>query len=410
MDPIPKKQIREKLRDRDTALGYAESTHRVRGLRLKPLIKYMDLHSIEFYTPEIGQSFLIEYNQTKPSSESMRTEVHLIVTLLNEIYGDIPPRKQKESKLNPLYGDMAHAAEEFLLYQKDVKRLREASISNHRRILSRFTQKMDLLGVKWESLQYNDLIEFLSSRSNSKVDIFSTVKGFMSFAYKRGITRRDLSLEIKSFSPPRKEKIPSFYTPEEVLKVENTVDRRTSTGKRDYAMMLLASRLGLRASDICRLEFRNIDWDKNQISLIQYKTNRTVTLPLLPEVGEAIVEYVKYARPQSAFKKIFLNMVHPHYPCKRETITDVVHSYFIKSGVECKGKRKGPHTLRHSLATAMLNEGAVLPVISECLGHSSTQSTMHYLNVAIGSLLQCSHDVPLVSESFYTQKGGILYE
>jgi integrase len=221
---------------------------------------------------------------------------------------------------------------------------------------------------------------------------------------------KDLSIYLKSVKPHRKEALPSCYDPEDVIRVENAIDRRSNIGKRDYAMVLLASRLGLRSSDIRMLEFKDIDWDNSEIKIVQYKTKRHLTLPLLADVGDAIIDYVKNSRPTSRLKNIFLTCTHPYKPCGSATVSSIVKRYFVESGVDCKGRHTGAHALRHSLATAMLGNGTTLPVISGVLGHETSESTMYYLGVDVSSLLKCSLDVPPVDESFYMQKGGILYE
>ena len=119
-------------------------------------------------------------------------------------------------------------------------------------------------------------------------------------------------------------------------------------------MLLLASSLGIRASDIRTLQFSNIDWDKKMICLEQYKTKRDIDLPLLLEVGEAIIDYIINGRPKSDLKTVFLTAIHPYRPIATSTFSTVVSNYICQTGIEYKGRHHGVHCLRHSLATNML--------------------------------------------------------
>jgi integrase len=193
------------------------------------------------------------------------------------------------------------------------------------------------------------------------------------------------------------------------MKIEGVIDRTGGKGKRDYAMILLASRLGLRASDITRLQFASLNWDINVIILKQHKTKREIILPLLSDIGDAIIDYIKNGRPDNDSKNLFLSLIQPYRPIRVSTLCTIVTNYIYAAGVSPKGRHHGTHSLRHSLATNLLENGTALPVISEVLGHGSTGSTMYYLGVNIKSLLECSQNVPDVPEDFYSQKGGMLY-
>lgn len=172
----------------------------------------------------------------------------------------------------------------------------------------------------------------------------------------------------------------------------------------------MASRLGLRVSDIAGLTFDNIDWDNNRIILKQHKTGNPVELPLLPEVGEALVNYLRYARPESMLPNVFLSACAPYRPMNRLGLNGVVIRIMRSSGVNLAGRKFGPHSMRHSLASNMLKSGASISVISEALGHESSETTREYLRVDVTSLTKCALDVPPVPETFYRQKGGAFYD
>jgi integrase len=204
--------------------------------------------------------------------------------------------------------------------------------------------------------------------------------------------------------------MPSIYTTEEIENLIGSVDISCAVGKRDYAIILLAARLGMRASDIANLKFENIFWERNTIDLTQFKTGKKIELPLLTEVGNAIVDYLKYGRPKLNEPFVFLCARSPFNPIHTCVITQIVQHAFVKTGINTKDRKHGPHALRHSLAGRLLERQTVLPVISEVLGHENTESTRFYLRVDLTSMRQCALDVPEVLPSFYNQKGGIFYE
>jgi len=219
-----------------------------------------------------------------------------------------------------------------------------------------------------------------------------------------------LSVRLVSIKSHRAEKVPSFYTNEEIRKMALTIERNTPAGKRNYAMFMLASQLGMRSSDIRHLQFGNINWERNIITFKQYKTEKTIELPLFTNIGEAIIDYIRNGRPPSKEKTIFLRAVAPFTAINdSSSFSCIISNIIYKAGIETKGRHHGSHCLRHSLATNLLKQGTSLPVISETLGHNNTGSTLIYLHVDVKGLLRCSLDVPPVSEKFYMQKGGMFY-
>jgi len=217
-------------------------------------------------------------------------------------------------------------------------------------------------------------------------------------------------LKNRSFKQHRLEKIPSFYSEDEVIKIEQSVSKTDAVGKRDYAMVLLASRLGLRVSDIAGLGFNNLDWDTNQIRLIQYKTGNPITLPLLPIVGNAIIDYLRYGRKKSSSNKVFLSCRPPYLPITSGAVHQAIMKAFKTSGVEIDKRHHGGHALRFSLAQRMLELNTPMPIISEALGHKNRDVTQEYVRIDLSLLQKCSLDVPIVNDNFYTQKGGCFYE
>lgn len=233
-----------------------------------------------------------------------------------------------------------------------------------------------------------------------------TLRGFLRYLYQNNIITVDLSSYVPSVKYSKKAKIPSAYTRDEIERMIDSIDRGNPRGKRDYALILLAARLGLRASDIANLTFSSFKWDKNTIELSQHKTGEIVTLPLLNDVGEAVIDYIRYARPKSDAHFIFLKLNAPNDIMYANSIHHTVYTRLKEAGISIPpGKKHGPHALRHSLASALLEDNVPMQVIAEALGHTDTESTSTYLKIDTSKLRECAVEVP----SFFSQieNGGV---
>lgn len=298
----------------------------------------------------------------------------------------------------------------FLEELKIESRPAEHTIRRYVTSLNHFAVRMQQDYIHPDNLDSEAISKFLSSLQNSQLHVCSPVRRFLGYLFENKITKTDLSIPLMCIKSHRGEKIPSIYSNEETRKMDTSIERSSPSGKRNYAIFLLASLLGLRGSDIRLLEFHNLDWDQNIISLIQHKTDKKIELPLLDAIGEAIIDYIRNGRPQSDSKIIFLTANAPCTPISVSGLSNIVSDIIYKAGIDTKDRHHGSHCLRHSLATRLLSQDTTLPIISEVLGHSDSQTTMIYLNVDVNSLLRCSLDVPLVSDDFYLQKGGWFYE
>ncbi|MDD4238603.1 MAG: site-specific integrase [Desulfotomaculaceae bacterium] len=231
-----------------------------------------------------------------------------------------------------------------------------------------------------------------------------SIRGFLRYLYDNRYTGIDFSYLIPKSSYRKEAHLPTTYTKDEVERLIRAVDRSSPKGKRDVAMILLAARLGLRASDICGLKFENIHWETNTILLVQKKTKEKIELPLLIEIGNAIIDYLKYGRQVSHLPFIFIRACQPYDRLEEPTLHSIVSFYLRRAGIRNIDKKKhGPHALRHSLAGFLLEKKTPLPVISEVLGHTNTESTKTYLRIDLESLRQCALEVPSLNSPHYRE-------
>jgi integrase len=172
------------------------------------------------------------------------------------------------------------------------------------------------------------------------------------------------------------------------------VDRSSAKGKRDYAMLLLACRLGLRAGDIRALKLDQLHWDDSTIEVTQSKTGVPLILPLTGEVGDALIDYLKSGRPATAHREVFLKVNPPFDPFAADSNLHHIVSYWRRlAGIRFRtAQKRGMHSLRHTLATRLLQKGTPFPTIAEILGHTSLESTRIYAKADVESLRSVALD------------------
>jgi len=183
-----------------------------------------------------------------------------------------------------------------------------------------------------------------------------------------------------------------------VLKLLNAIDRGNPCGKRDYAIFLLVATLGIRAGDIRSLKFGNLHWETNTIEFVQSKTQQMITLPLLKEVGWAIIDYLKFGRPDTNSDHVFVRHIPPFGKVHdRNCFYHIVRRCIQIARVAPPDERsRGMHSLRRTLATSLLSEGIPLSTIAGVLGHRKENSTFAYFRSEVDLLRTCALSEPEV--------------
>ncbi len=313
-----------------------------------------------------------------------------------------------------LTGEFGALIREYVDYKKSL-RLCQKTLQSYRYYLYRFHLYLHVQGISTpQALSPLAIMNYVSSllpeAAGAKHLALSIIRNFLAFLFGLGKTGKDLSLVIPRDNYKKRAKLPSVYSREEVVTILGAVDRSTPTGKRDYALIMLAVRLGLRASDISGLKFSNLFWSQNTVSFRQQKTGETIRLPLTADVGEALIDYIRYGRPSSSSPFVFLERLFPHGPIDSKRVSKTADRAIRQCGVKVGERKHGSHALRHTMASMLLESQVSMPIISGILGHSSIQTSMCYLRIDIEGLRQCALEVPEVPASFYIQKGGAFYE
>jgi len=285
------------------------------------------------------------------------------------------------------------ALPEFFEHLVAERGLRPATIRLYQHYLHRFSAYLDRIGVsKLADLSPTLLSAFVAERAASGL-ARTTVRGtcgvlrvFLRYAHREGLVPSDLSKAVEWPQAYRLSTIPRSISWDDVGKVLECVDRRTPSGKRDYAILLLLVTYGLRSREIAALTLDDIDWKRERLSIPERKGGQSSAFPLSTSVGGALVDYLRYGRPQTKERQVFLRAVAPFRPVGSAAVSAQATHYLRKAGVDVI--RPGSHTLRHTCVQRLVDASFALKTIGDFIGHRSPASTMIYSKVAVDSLRQ----------------------
>jgi site-specific recombinase XerD len=212
----------------------------------------------------------------------------------------------------------------------------------------------------------------------------TAMRSFLRYARYRGEVTRDLAAAVPVVANWSMSSIPRAIGVDQVRQLLASIDRRTAMGRRDYAIVLLLARLGLRSGEVAFLELHDIDWDAGEVS-VRGKGGPRTALPLPAEVGEAIAAYLRQGRPHSTSRRVFLRSKAPVRGFLSQcAIGSIIRHVLQRTGIQAP--TTGAHQFRHALATQMLRRGASLAEIGEVLRHRSPQTTTIYAKVDLKAL------------------------
>lgn len=232
--------------------------------------------------------------------------------------------------------------------------------------------------------------------SSRRRTVVVSVRSFLRFLVMTGRCRVGMDQAIPGFASWRLSSIPRYIEAEEVERVIGACRADEAVGRRDRAVLLLLARLGLRAGDVERLSFADIDWKNGRIAVCG-KSRRQEWLPLPQEVGDALVAYIRDGRAPIAVPQVFITAVAPFRPLAQGSVRNITGSALRRAGI--KAPSHGAHVFRHSAATAMLRQGVSLAGVGAVLRHRSPDTTMHYAKVDFGLLSEIAQPWPEVSHA-----------
>jgi site-specific recombinase XerD len=279
------------------------------------------------------------------------------------------------------------AYERFLL---EGRNLAPQSVPHARLFASRFLSCRFGAGpLRLSNLRAPDVTAFVQRQAHRHGPYYAkhlvgATRSFLRYLHYKGLVDTDLSIAVPKVARWSLATLPKHLPAAQVQQVLCSCDRTTPLGRRDYSILLLLARLGLRAGEVARLELEDIDWENARITVCG-KGRKWAQLPLPADVGKALARYLRQDRPRCACRRVFLRDRAPTggFRCAG-AVSGIVKRALARAGVV--SARKGAHLLRHSLATEMLRKGASLDAIGEVLRHQSPDTTALYAKVDLKSL------------------------
>jgi integrase/recombinase XerD len=220
------------------------------------------------------------------------------------------------------------------------------------------------------------------SRTHARTTV-TALRSFLRFLHQRGAIKTDLAAALLGVAHWRFSHVPKSLSPEQVEQLLRSCDRSTPAGQRDYAILLLLARLGLRGGEVLAMTLDDLDWEHGEM-VVRGKGQRLERLPLPRDVGTALVNYLRHVRPACPARHVFIRLRAPLHRLRLTAICCVVRRALKRAGLN--PDFKGAHLLRHSLATTMLRRGASLGEIGQILRHKQPTTTQIYAKVDIKAL------------------------
>lgn len=384
-------------------LGYTKGSMTFYRRRWNQLMAYAEDRGECYYTEQLGMDFLKEFfgitqedfSRTLPQAETQEIRVIRMVGDF-QLHHAVLRRylKHKEILTTPFFVDIRSR------FRSSCEKKGYSQVTTEHYV-KQSSYLMDYLAAQGMDDftevtldTVNAYIRTLAGFSYKTVEQhICSLRAFFRFLYQEGTVPDDLTAKMPMVKARKQTAIPSVWTHEELKQLIGAIDRGSPKGRRDYAIILIACRLGLRCTDIKNLCFENFNWTEKKLCFTQSKTRQPIELPLVPDVGWAVIDYLKYGRPKVDSSRIFVRHMAPFLPfAEGDHLDQLIRAYMVKAHIPMRGKHRGMHSLRHTMASVLLEKDTPLPVISDIIGHLDTNSTAVYLKVDMERLAECPLD------------------
>ena len=308
---------------------------------------------------------------------------------------EIIPHRKVVPERSPL-ADILRAYEQYLCQERGLvpRTIRDHLFYVRKFLVKRFGKKPLVL----KEIQVPDISDFIVRHCRGLSIgrarwVPTALRSFFRFLFQKGSLSSDLAASVLGVAHWEQATVPRYISSEEVQRVLKACDRRTPIGRRDYAILLLLARLGLRAGEVVALQLEDIDWRSGEI-LVRGKGLRHDRMPLPSDVGEALASYLRQGRPRCQTRRVFVCMKAPYRGLATVGTLPTIVRYAIERA-NLNPPTKGAHLLRHSLATSMLRSGATMGEIGEVLRHRDPNTTAIYAKVDFNSLRSLAQAWPI---------------
>ncbi len=382
-------------------LNYSEGTKYHYRLKWKHLQIYAKSKNRNNFSLELGKSFLSDYYGIEQGMKLSTSQVFKVrcIKVLEEYRQHKLFHKCHQTVGRQVPNQYKLILEEYIQLQKELQ-LSTRTLQDKQIKIIHFLSYLDRENLNnFNNLMPNDVMAYLGTLSEyasaSRSSILFTLRDFLAFLFSKGYSESPLARLFPVIFTNKFERIPSYYSIEEIQKILKQVDRNTEIGRRDYLVLLLAVQLGMRAGDIRKLEFINIKWHLDTIEFIQEKTKNPLRLPLIENLKYALIDYIKNGRPNSDDPHIFIRHKAPFIAfAKGNVFWGTINKYMDAAGITINHRKHGLHSMRHSMASNLLKNNTPYPVITGVLGHENSNTTKLYLRIDIEQLRSVALEVP----------------
>jgi site-specific recombinase XerD len=366
--------------------GYATSTAKEHGRLAAGLGRWLVCKKVLVVDLDerIGAEFLAHLRRCGRAARSHGTAVRILLSVLRES-GVVRAQRAVAAPLNPV-SEVERSFDRYLAEERGLHpSTRRSYLRIARRLLSRRVRRGAL---RIGELCPDDVTRFVTdearARPMSAKLIGPALRALLRWLHQRGDTPTCLAGCVPRVADWRRSILPKALPAEQVERLLECCDRESIVGRRDYAILSLLARLGLRAGEVVAMELEDLGWERGEL-VVRSKGGRQDGLPLPRDVGSAVAAYLRHGRPRCSTRRVFVRARAPYQGfVSSVAICNIVERALTRAGLE--PPRKGAHTLRHALACTMLRHGASLAEIGQILRHRSPDTTAIYAKVDLVSL------------------------
>ena len=382
-------------------VGYTNGSMKFYRSRWRKLLEFAEQQGERFYSEKLGIEFIEKYfhileknlNHTLTQAESQELRIIRLIgdfqlhhTILRRYY------KHKKILAEPSFIAISKRFQSYCVTKDYSKVTVDHYVKQADRFMDYLASQHVLDCNKISLPLIHSYIKTLAGYTYKTVEqIICSLRAFFRFLLEIHKIKVDFAAKTPMVQARKQTRIPSVWTNDELKKLISAIDRGSPKGKRDYAIILLACCLGMRCTDIKNIKMENLYWAEKKLIFTQSKTRTELVLPLTSGVGWAVIDYIKYGRPKIISPYLFVKHMAPFGPfAEGDHLSQLIKNYMVLAHIPTLKKRRGMHSLRHTMASMLLEKDTPLPVISDILGHIDTNSTAVYLKIDIKKLKECA--------------------
>lgn len=403
---MEKKLLPELINDLEQAMlkfNYSNFSMKLYRKRWQMLLQFAEERGQSFYSEQLGIDFLEkkfhifekDFNDETLLSETQRRMIRIIAVIETfQKYNTVLYRRHKKILEEPYFSAISDQFKSYCIDKGYSKLTTGHYIRKSARFMN-YLSSQNITNCKAINLSLiHTYIKTLTGYANETISgNVCSIRAFFRFLLEKKEIQTDFSKKIPLIRARKQNTIPSVWTADELKKLIAAIDRGSPKGKRDYAIILLACFLGMRCKDILSLTLDCFLWEEKKLVFTQSKTKNPLSLPLTQEVGWAVIDYLKYGRPKIDSPYLFVKHKAPFGPFATGAhLHNMIETYLKRAHLPMLKKKRGMHSLRHTMASTLLEKDTPLSTISNILGHINTNSTAIYLKVDMKKLKECALD------------------